>query len=535
MTLSRRILLKNGLLVLGLLVLAGVSLLGLRGLRHDVHVALAEYQEMKTVEQMKEEMSSSIEGLHESAPDLDQVRGRIQKQIARLRRFVDMQKQDEAEQVDAQHDQREAAIARETIVRLDLAIDALRNPVDSDGRTIAAANLVQAQALLDTIADECNALIHETQTNSHRNLRMAINLVAGLAIALVIGAVLISISQYRSVMAPLGRLRQAVRIMARGDLKTSLGPERDQEFIELAKDFNHMASQLDHFYRGLEEMVEEKSRDLVRSERLASVGFLAAGVAHEINNPLNVISGQAELSLKRMGADSTTRAGDGAAGADGASTAPDAQVVRKLQIIREEAFRCKEIINRLLSLARNSGQNRQRVSLHGIADDVAFMATAIRDYQGRSLQVRIDPPDEPLDVNADANEMKQVLLNLAVNALEAVEPERGRVLITGRRDDGHVEIAVIDNGRGIAQDKLERVFEPFFTEKRGVGGPGTGLGLSITHAIIEQHGGRVTAHSDGPGQGSRFVVRLPSAEAPHEPAPLRQKSADTIMTFASSV
>jgi signal transduction histidine kinase len=94
---------------------------------------------------------------------------------------------------------------------------------------------------------------------------------------------------------------------------------------------------------------------------------------------------------------------------------------------------------------------------------------------------------------------------------------------------------VIDNGRGIAQDKLERVFEPFFTEKRGVGGPGTGLGLSITHAIIEQHGGRVTAHSDGPGQGSRFVVRLPSAETPHEPAPLRQKSADTIMTFASSV
>jgi signal transduction histidine kinase len=193
------------------------------------------------------------------------------------------------------------------------------------------------------------------------------------------------------------------------------------------------------------------------------------------------------------------------------SGSPDAQVVKKLQIIREEAFRCKEITDKLLSLARQGGEARERVSLHRVAEDVAFMAAAIRNYQGRRLELRIDPPAEPLDVIANANEMKQVLLNLTVNALEAVEPGTGRVVIAGRRDGGSVEICVTDNGRGIDPAKLDRVFEPFFTDKRGAGAPGTGLGLSITHAIVRQHGGRVTAHSDGPGRGSRFTVRLPSA------------------------
>jgi signal transduction histidine kinase len=119
--------------------------------------------------------------------------------------------------------------------------------------------------------------------------------------------------------------------------------------------------------------------------------------------------------------------------------------------------------------------------------------------------------------------MKQVLLNLTVNALEAVPPG-GEVVIEGRRRDDWVEVSVSDNGRGISAESLPHVFEPFFTEKRGSGEPGTGLGLSITHAIVEGHGGRIEAHSDGPGRGSRFTFHLPAAVGPR-PGQLQEADA----------
>jgi signal transduction histidine kinase len=106
--------------------------------------------------------------------------------------------------------------------------------------------------------------------------------------------------------------------------------------------------------------------------------------------------------------------------------------------------------------------------------------------------------------------MKQVVLNLTVNALEAVSPG-GEVRIDVSRRDGWVEMRVKDDGRGMTPQTLDRVFEPFYTEKRGAQRPGTGLGLAISHAIIESHGGQIRATSEGPGKGSEFVVRLPAA------------------------
>src|SRR4029077_6628222 len=108
-------------------------------------------------------------------------------------------------------------------------------------------------------------------------------------------------------------------------------------------------------------------------------------------------------------------------------------------------------------------------------------------------------------------EMKQVLLNLTVNALQSVKPGEGKVLIEGKRRNGWVELSVCDNGHGIAPESLKQVFEPFYTRRPGARAPGTGLGLSITHAIVESHGGRIRAESEGVGQGSRFTVELPAA------------------------
>jgi signal transduction histidine kinase len=244
-------------------------------------------------------------------------------------------------------------------------------------------------------------------------------------------------------------------------------------------------------------MVASKSRELVRSERLASVGYLAAGVAHEINSPLNIMSGYAELSLKRLSRLSQIQS-------PGES---DAQVIQHLSIIRSEAFRCKEITQKLLSLAKGNGDVRGRISLTDAITEVAGMVRGLNSMRGKNLQIHL-PADQRLDVTANLTEIKQVLLNLMVNAIEAVIPGSGNVLVEARHVGAWIEVDVTDNGRGMSAQTRERVFEPFFTNKRGSGQPGTGLGLSITHTIIENHHGHIFAYSDGPDLGSRFTIRL---------------------------
>jgi signal transduction histidine kinase len=280
----------------------------------------------------------------------------------------------------------------------------------------------------------------------------------------------------------------------------------DNEFARLAADFNRMADQLDGFYKDLEQKVAAKSKELIRSERLASVGYLAAGVAHEINNPLGIISGYAEYALADL------KTGNPAAAAE---------VDNTLKIIRDEAFRCKDITAKLLSLARQGETKRQRVNLADVAENVVSVVGGLRDFKDRRITVRAETR-ELLTVDGVEGEIKQVLMNLLINALEATADSEGsgevHVTVT-RGDDPHgrpaVTLAVSDNGRGMPPEILEHVFEPFFTDRPrredAPPRPGTGLGLSITHAIVQSHHGRISAHSEGPGQGSRFVVELPAA------------------------
>ncbi len=324
----------------------------------------------------------------------------------------------------------------------------------------------------------------------------------------------IHFKQYRALVKPLLWLRNDMRLSAAEEYRSLVRPRGDKEFKEVAGFFNGLAADLAALYRGLEEKVIARSRELVRSERLASVGFLAAGVAHEINNPLSVISGYAELagkSLRRVllgsgGADSEGPdvEGDAQAEAEALSSALEAQ-----EIIRDEAFRCKEITSRLLSLARSGGDGRQALCMDEVARQVTVLTKGLRNYRDRRVILDFKPSDH-LEVIANPTEMKQVFLNLAVNALEAVPAERGEVRIGGRRSGEWIELFVEDNGKGMSPETLANIFEPFFTAKRGAGEPGTGLGLSITHAIINSHGGGIRAESKGPGRGSRFTVTLPA-------------------------
>jgi signal transduction histidine kinase len=237
--------------------------------------------------------------------------------------------------------------------------------------------------------------------------------------------------------------------------------------------------------RALDDQIRIKSAELARAERLASVGFLAAGVAHEINNPLAIISGEAELALRRASGDEPTAAA--------------------LAVIRDEAFRGKAITAKLLTLARADVVELQPVSLSDVAREVVELAGRMARFKGRTIDVTVRNASP---VGADRTLATQVVLNLVVNALEATDGG-GRVWIEVR--DAMLE--VVDDGRGLAADEIARVFEPFYTSKRGrgQGDDGHGLGLSLSHTLVLRMGGTLTAHSDGPGRGCRFTLTLVEA------------------------
>jgi signal transduction histidine kinase len=332
------------------------------------------------------------------------------------------------------------------------------------------------------------------QVAADQKHRLTLAVVLSVCGIVVLCAAVLGWRQYRGVMQPLKRLGDAARGITAGNLAQRLPATGDQEFAALAQDFNRMAAELQTLYQNLEQQVQIKSKQLVRSERLASVGFLAAGVAHEINNPLSIITGYGERALQNL---------DRSGGPDHARKA--------IGVMCEEAFRCKRITDQLLALARPGNEARGLVSLPRAVDDVVSCLAGLPEYAERKIIVHSESP-ETLTVNGIDGQIRQVILNLIVNAMQATAADgTGQIRVSIVRRPAQVELAVEDNGRGMSAETLEHVFEPFFTLQRGADKPGTGLGLSVTHAIVTDHGGTIHAESDGPGCGSRFTVRLPFA------------------------
>jgi two-component system, NtrC family, sensor kinase len=237
---------------------------------------------------------------------------------------------------------------------------------------------------------------------------------------------------------------------------------------------------------------------VVRSEQLASVGFLAAGVAHEINNPLASIALCAESLESRI---------QEILGAASDPASADQDVIRNyLRMIQNEAFRCKGITERLLDFSRMGDVKRQNTDLRELIQGVIDMVGHLGRYQDKHIEFL---PGDALIAPVNPQELKQVVLNLITNGLDSLSPG-GRLRIALGKNRGQAEILFSDNGCGMTDEVLKHLFEPFFTRRRN--GQGTGLGLSITYRIVEDHGGHIDVHSDGPGKGSQVRVALPLAE-----------------------
>ncbi len=490
-SLSRQIALKIVGLLLGLVVLSWVSYWGLTDLQRNVHFAHSDYRDLRSLQDAV---------FHAAAARLQrELEDRDDESV-----LAELEVRDE--EIDAVLEAlraRQDSSGREGLphgAAIQGAVASLRGALNelhtANGDYVAAVlSFEKVLSNLNVLAGELDTLIEDAQVQADSRLRATIVVTAVVSVVFVIVITLINISNYRSVVIPLRRLHEGVSRIAAGKFRDRLPLKGASEFQILSRDFNQMAQQLDELYSELEQKVETKSRALVRSERLASVGFLAAGVAHEINNPLNIISCHAELTLKRLEKDGRSAESEAAA--------------TSLVTIRDEAFRCKDITEKLLSLSRSSESPRECVSVRRIALEVASMVACLAQYRDRRLMLEIDSVDELL-VLGNANELKQVLLNLTLNGLQAVEPNRGKVTVEGEASSGCVRLRVRDNGRGMTPEVVEKVFEPFFTSWRGSGGHGVGLGLSISHAIIESHGGRLIAESAGAHKGSCFTIELPA-------------------------
>jgi len=357
-------------------------------------------------------------------------------------------------------------------------------------------NESQIEDLLRTVAQRVEGIANAADGELLKQQRAWPNAkgaaVRGLIAVLVVTLVVVALatwSQFVSIRSSFRKLNARVQRIASGRINERLpDASGDKELAELSKNINLVAERLHGLVISLEERVRGQSTALARAERLASVGFLAAGVAHEINNPLAVITGEAELL-----------------NTDGLP--PEA--VEAVAVIRDEAFRCKKITKRLLKLSTPGGAEAEAVDCRTVAAGILRNARNLAKERGVKLVCQVP---KGLTIYADRIEIKQVLLNLVVNATEA---EATTVRVVGVLDTERIGMAVLDDGRGLEPEQLLRVFEPFYTTKTGTQGTGgTGLGLALAYAIIEQSGGLLEAFSDGPFKGCQFVMSWPKETQP---------------------
>ena len=336
-------------------------------------------------------------------------------------------------------------------------------------------------------AERMNQILENAHTDYQYHYWM-VCLTGGVGFLVMVG---LAVYGYWWFVVPIRQLHQGALRVAGGDFDFRVQIASEDEICSLAQAFNKMTRRFQAETQNREKLVAERSRQLVQSERFAGVGFLSAGVAHEINNPLQIMSSMAESVESRI-ADYLP------------PDSPDTPIIREyLSTIISEADRAQRITHRLLDFAHGSDGNRHRYDLTAIVHDVADMLGHLSRYRDRPITVNFNDPCE-LEMNGP--EIKQVVLNLLANALDASEPGSDVVVAIMQYPD-QVELTIADHGAGMTPEILLHLFEPGFTTKDV--GKGTGLGLSISHCIVADHNGTLKAESAGPGQGSTFRLSLP--------------------------
>lgn len=299
-------------------------------------------------------------------------------------------------------------------------------------------------------------------------------------VVIILVAALLGVVVSRRITRPLERLSNAVRKIAKGDFNVNVAIRSSDEIGELSTSFNDMADEL----KERESSLKKAQHALVQSEKMAAVGTLSAGLAHEVKNPLSAVLGYAQLSKRKL-------------------TQPDA-LRQHLETIENETRRCNEIIGNLMQFSRQEKGEHSEICVN----DVVQKSVAIVGHQLSLKNVRIgtELADDVPRISGNANHLQQVIMNLMINAQQAMGDGGGNVEISTLVENGSLLITVSDTGPGVDADLATKIFEPFFTTKPA--GQGTGLGLSVSYGIIQDHGGDISVERADSG-GAKFVVKLP--------------------------
>jgi two-component system NtrC family sensor kinase len=350
--------------------------------------------------------------------------------------------------------------------------------------------------------------------NIDRAIRTNTFTIVGLALGFVIAAALmVSFLVHRVVYRPLRDLKAGAARLAEGELEQMIPVRSEDEFGQLAASFNSMTDalrkshvELQDWGRTLEQKVEAAKRELhiaqaeaARGEKLASVGLLAAGIAHELNNPLTGVLTFSHLVRKQV--------------PDGSTEAED------LDLVIQETKRCAAIIRRLLDFAREKTPEKTFADLNKLIEDTTHLIEQPAHVENIDIIMDFDARLPAVWIDEDL--IKQVIMNILVNAQHAIEGEGVITIRTKYHPAFHraelgdqpipmAEITVADTGCGIPEEDLQRVFDPFFSTK-GVG-KGTGLGLSVSHGTVKAHGGLIEVESTV-GEGTEFHVYLPTGRS----------------------
>jgi two-component system NtrC family sensor kinase len=329
----------------------------------------------------------------------------------------------------------------------------------------------------------------------------------GVALATILGLCGVAIVfTRRKVLVPVEELTAGVKRVIDGNYQAPVTVSGTSEIADLAGAFNEMEASLREVRRdrralldSLEQQVRDRSAKLeqaqdrlIRSEKLSSLGRLAASIAHEINNPLAGILTYAKLLIRTL---------------DEGPLEESARekVISRLKLIERETQRCTAIVRNLLDFARE-----RQLSLADMDVNAAIAeATFLINNQVKMQNIRLEQHLQPLaPIQADFGQVRQALVNILINACDAM-PQGGTLSVrSSQASDGEVEIAVRDTGTGISPEDLKKVLDPFFTTKE----KGTGLGLSVVYGIVERHGGKVSIESTV-GSGTTVTIRLPASHA----------------------
>jgi len=312
--------------------------------------------------------------------------------------------------------------------------------------------------------------------------KRAIAIFLGITLVGMIMAFIASEFLAKGVLQPIKSLVSASHQWARGNLDYRVKTTRRDEIAQLGETFNFMASSL----RERDDKLKEyTSQQIMKSERLATLGQLAAGVAHEINNPLGAVLMYAHLALEEMEAEDPRR--------------------NNLEKVVGESTRCKDIVKGLLDFARQTEPKVEQSDVNEILKRTLSLVENQALFQNVKI-TRVFSSSLP-EAMMDSSQIQQVFTNIILNAAEAIEGE-GELTVATRMapDNKSIEIEFTDTGCGIPHENLEKLFDPFFTTKEV--GRGTGLGLAVSYGIVARHKGTINVRSE-PGKGSTFVVGLP--------------------------